>query len=530
LAALAIAPAVLAVTFFTSQIELRRTQVLASYEAAGASTFVVQLSGIADNEIDSMAGSLQGLGAVNSVEAPYSGIGAKITADTSFLVFRNEQQQEYLGARTSVLGVDPSFDLVRDYYVDFHDLNPNAPETILGMPLLTTEGFARAPDMHEVLVASGVADYVGVQPGAEATVELVYTGGGEPIVQRIDGLRLSGTFDFVGPDQGRFNPFWRFNSQGNDVLTVRSDDGGTGPTSLPIVLNVEVFRSFLSSIQTALTRRGVLPARPPGRHQLVIRANSIADVPAAETAVASLLRQRGLDEGCDGQSTKSFCLRLPERNNFRIGLEEKNKLGTGSAFFIALLLALVAIGTAGLQAQTVITRWRDCGVLQALGFAPAQIFAYYGLQLAVVVIAGVTIAALVAILLPAWSLMSLITATGLTAAAAALAALPVLLCRYGSAQRSSFGTTHDLAKARVRRVWQAGSRGDHRIGNSCPRQRHCRWLAYGHTRRQGRDRAGRAKRSAGRRASEKPVQPGCLRDPAKRQPAAAHDPCLRALD
>jgi hypothetical protein len=46
LAALTITPALLAVTFFTSQIEPRRTQVLATYEAAGASTFVVQLSGI----------------------------------------------------------------------------------------------------------------------------------------------------------------------------------------------------------------------------------------------------------------------------------------------------------------------------------------------------------------------------------------------------------------------------------------------------------------------------------------------------
>jgi hypothetical protein len=46
--------------------------------------------------------------------------------DTSFLVFHNEQQQEYLGARTSVLGVDRSFDLARDYYVDFHEINPQA--------------------------------------------------------------------------------------------------------------------------------------------------------------------------------------------------------------------------------------------------------------------------------------------------------------------------------------------------------------------------------------------------------------------
>ena len=109
LAALAIAPAVLAVAFFASQIELRRAEVLAGYEAAGAATFVAQLSRIADDRMDSLADSVRALDAISSVEAPYSGICAEIVADTSFLVFRNEQQQEYLGARTSVLGVDPNF-------------------------------------------------------------------------------------------------------------------------------------------------------------------------------------------------------------------------------------------------------------------------------------------------------------------------------------------------------------------------------------------------------------------------------------
>ena len=52
LVALAIAPAVLAVAFFASQIELRRAEVLAGYEAAGAATFVIQLSGIAEDEMD----------------------------------------------------------------------------------------------------------------------------------------------------------------------------------------------------------------------------------------------------------------------------------------------------------------------------------------------------------------------------------------------------------------------------------------------------------------------------------------------
>src|SRR5262245_15187806 len=136
LAALAIAAAILAVALFAGQIQLHQSEVLASYEAAGAATFVVQLTGVADDEIDALAGSARTISNVSSVEAPYRGISSNIAVDTSFLVFRNEQQQEYLGARTSVLGVDRSFDLARDYYIDFHEINPQAPQTVLAMPLL----------------------------------------------------------------------------------------------------------------------------------------------------------------------------------------------------------------------------------------------------------------------------------------------------------------------------------------------------------------------------------------------------------
>jgi len=180
-------------------------------------------------------------------------------------------------------------------------------------------------------------------------------------------------------------------------------------------MNEEVFRAFLSSIRDELARRGTAPADLPGRHQLVVRANAIADVPAAEAAVVQALRQLGFDQDCGGHSFRSFCLRLPERNNFRTALEEQNKVGTGGAFFVALLLGLVAIGTAGLQLQTVIARWRDNGVLQALGFTPGQIFQYFGLQLLIILTGGVAIAALVSLLLPAWSPASFLTAAGLAA-------------------------------------------------------------------------------------------------------------------
>ena len=86
LAALAIAAAILAVAFFAGQIQFRQSELLAGYEAAGAATFIVQLTGIADDEIDVLAGSIRTLGDVSSAEAPYSGISSNIAVDTSFLV------------------------------------------------------------------------------------------------------------------------------------------------------------------------------------------------------------------------------------------------------------------------------------------------------------------------------------------------------------------------------------------------------------------------------------------------------------
>ena len=427
LAALAIAAAILAVAFCAGQIQFRQSEVLAGYEAAGAATFVVQLTGIANDEIDALAGSVRRLGDVRSAEAPDSGISSNIAADTSFLVFRNEQQQEYLGGRTSVLGVDRNFDLARDYYIDFHEVNQQAPQIVLGMPLLITAGEARPPGPQDVLVPSGLADYVGVQPGAEAIVEFVYNGAGEPIIERFDGLRLSGTFDMAGPDQGSFEPFWRFNARGQDVLTVRAEAARIGITSLPIVVTQELFGKFLSSVEDELARRGGTPTDLPARNQLVVRASSIGEVPAAEAAVERLLQDRGLSSGCDNQIHRSFCLRLPERNNFQSALQEQDKVGSGGAFFVALLLILLAVGTSGLQVQTVVSRWRDYGILQAVGFTPGQVLVYYGLQFALVMASGIVVAAIASLLLATISATSLIGAAGLAALAAGLASLAVLL-------------------------------------------------------------------------------------------------------
>jgi ABC-type lipoprotein release transport system permease subunit len=120
-------------------------------------------------------------------------------------------------------------------------------------------------------------------------------------------------------------------------------------------------------------------------------------------------------------------LRLPERNNFQSALREQNKVGQGGSFFVGLLLILLAIGAAGLQVQTVVSRWRDYGILQAIGFTPGQVLIYYGLQFALVLTTGVAIAAIASLALAAISATSLIAAAVLAALVAGLSSLPVLL-------------------------------------------------------------------------------------------------------
>jgi len=105
LAALAIALALIAVTFFAGQITIRQTELLTGYEEAGASTFVVGLSKVDASDTANLVQALRSAADVQSVEAPYSGAELGLVADTSFVVFENEKQQESLGARTTALGV-----------------------------------------------------------------------------------------------------------------------------------------------------------------------------------------------------------------------------------------------------------------------------------------------------------------------------------------------------------------------------------------------------------------------------------------
>jgi hypothetical protein len=429
LAALAIALALIAVTFFAGQIGLRQAELLSGYEASGAATFVIELGSVPGSEVASLIHALRSVDGVQSVEVPYSGTQLGLVADTSFVVFENEKQQESLGARTTVLGVDGSFDPVRDYYVNFHDLNPNAPTAVIGAPLFGTSGTVRPPDPSEVVVPSGITDYVGIRPDAEATVDLMYVNANPPIVRRFEKLRLIGTFDLVGPDQGRFEPFWRLAARGSEVLTVRRPDAPDGvATTLPILLNEKLVKEFLGFVSEQLAARGISPPKEAIAKGLVVRASTVREVRSVEGEAISLLDQHGLKQDCGAASEATFCLRVPEQNNFDAALQEQRKLERGGSFFILLLLVLVAAGAAGLQIQLVLARWRELGIFQALGFSPSKVLLYFAIRLYAALAGGIAIAAVAVSILPfARSASTFGFAAGVTLVAASIAALPVLL-------------------------------------------------------------------------------------------------------
>jgi hypothetical protein len=429
LAALAIALALIAVTFFAVQIGLRQAELLTGYEASGAATFVIELGSVPTGEVANLIQALRSAVGVQSVEAPYNGTQLGLVADISFVVFENEKQQESLGARTTVVGVDRSFDPVRDYYVNFHDLNAKAPSAVLGAPLFATSGTVRPPDRNEIVVPSGVSDYVGVRSGAEATVDLMYVNANPPIVRRFEKLGMIGTFELVGPDQGRFEPFWRLAARGSEVLTVRRPDAPKGlATTLPILLNEQLLKEFLGFVGEEMATRGTPLPREAVAKELVVRANSVRAVPSVEGEAISLLDQRGLKQDCGTASEATFCLRVPERNNFEAALQEQRKLETGGSFFILLLLVLMAAGAAGLQIQLVLARWREIGILQAVGFSRVKVMLYFAIRLYTVLAAGIVIGAVAVGILPVpGSAPTFVFAAGLTVVVASIAALPVLL-------------------------------------------------------------------------------------------------------
>src|SRR5262249_59922295 len=117
----------------------------------------------------------------------------------------------------------------------------------------------------------------------------------------------------------------------------------------PRVLGAECARVLLPPARRALRAREGPLAHPPSRDQLVTRANTIDDVPAVEMAVKSLLKGRRLTEDCDGSTPRSFCLRLPERNNFEAAFQEQMKVGAGGSFFIVLFVSPFTVGGARLR-------------------------------------------------------------------------------------------------------------------------------------------------------------------------------------
>jgi hypothetical protein len=395
-ALLLIGTCIIGVAYFRTQAQQTQSQVQAAYQEEGAATFVVELSGLSGDEVDRIVAAVRELPDVGSADAPYNGLELGVQADDSFLVFENAKQKEYLGAHTSVLGVDPYFPLKTGYYVDFRWLNASAPRAVLGIPLLSVAGEFRSPKVNEILLPSTVTDYVGVQPGAQATIELVYAGSDPPIVHRLDDLLLIGIFDIAGPDRGRIDPFWRLSYLGEPVLTVRGT-GGTEATTVPVLLNMAVVRDFLRSVE--LQRRSSSTPLPT-RSQLVVSATALANVPAAQKKVVSLLEAQGLKlaDEANQPGAHSYRVLLPERNNFISAQQEQRKIGTGGTYFAALLLILLAFGTGGLQVLATLTRWRDYGVLQAVGFSPGQILMVYGGQLLLVLASAILFAGLAVLL------------------------------------------------------------------------------------------------------------------------------------
>ena len=63
-----------------------------------------------------------------------------------------------------------------------------------------------------------------------------------------------------------------------------------------------------------------------------------------------------------------------------------------------MLLILLAFGAGGLQVLATLTRWRDYGVLQAVGFSPGQILMVYGGQLLLVLTTAILFAGLAVLL------------------------------------------------------------------------------------------------------------------------------------
>lgn len=430
LAVAVIALGILGVGLLAAQAGRQQHALLATYQAQGAASFVVELAGAAPREPAGLSATLRTLPAVESVQAPLDGLQAGIVADTSFLVFHTGARQEYLGARTNVLGVGRDFQFGTDAYVNLHDLRPTAPDAVLPLPLLP-QGRLRPPGSGELLVDRTVADYVGVRPGDRATIDLVYGQGRRQIVRTYGGLRVAGTFQTLGPDQGRVDPYYRLVVGGKRLLTVRNVGAPATPTTVPVLVNAALLADFQAHLRAVLAQRATIPPAP-GRARLVVHAASLTGVPRVEQEVAAALEAGGLTPRRSGSGSgsgraPSFRLLTPQRSNFGAALRQRATVAAGGRFFVGTLLLLLVVGTAGLQVQATLAQWRQYGILQALGFPRLAVARLHLGRLGLLLGAAVALAATLALTLTSISVAALGLAAALCVGAALLAGVPALL-------------------------------------------------------------------------------------------------------
>jgi hypothetical protein len=73
-ALLLIATGIIGVAYFATQAQQTQLQVQTAYQEEGAASFVVELSGISDEELDRIVAAVRKLQNVGSADAPYNGL------------------------------------------------------------------------------------------------------------------------------------------------------------------------------------------------------------------------------------------------------------------------------------------------------------------------------------------------------------------------------------------------------------------------------------------------------------------------
>jgi predicted membrane metal-binding protein len=82
-ALLLIGAGIIGVAYFTTQAQQTQLQVQAAYQEEGAASFVMELSGISDEEVDRIVAAVRQLKDVGSADVPYNGLELGVQADAS---------------------------------------------------------------------------------------------------------------------------------------------------------------------------------------------------------------------------------------------------------------------------------------------------------------------------------------------------------------------------------------------------------------------------------------------------------------